>query len=633
MAGPFAIDTSASPHAALRPVPISAVRLEGGLWGARLELLARVSLPAQHRSLEAAGVLDNFRRAAGRSAAPFRGLEVADTDLYKWLEAACWVLAGREDGGLRGLVSEAIDLVAAAQEPDGYLDTFHAGRPGERWSNLRSHHELYCVGHLVQAGIAHRRATGDERLLRVARRAADLVCRTFGPPASGRRAGVDGHPGVELALVELYRETGERAYLEQARHFLEARGHRTIDPGRFGSAYYLDHVPLRELAQIGGHAVRALYGLCGATDLYLETGDPGLRAMLDRVWTRMVRRQLYVSGGLGARRETESFGDDLELPNRTACAETCAAVGGVMWCQRLLAATGEARYADLAEWTLYNALLVGWSLDGEAYTYENPLQDGGGHRRQPWFECACCPPNLARTVAAFPGLLYALGQDSLIVNHYAASVARLEVQGRAVELRQETRYPWDGDVELRVEGEGELELRLRIPGWCAGAAVHVNGAPIAESPAAGTYARIRRTWARGDRLRLTLPMAVRALRAHPRVPEDDGRVALARGPLLYCLEAADHPGAVLEDLELDPAQAFVPEWREAQLGGVVVLRGAAAERTPDPRWEDRLYAPVEAVSPGAVRPVRLEAIPYHAWGNRAPGAMQVWLRARPSPSW
>ncbi len=627
MTGPVAVDTSSSPHAALRPVPLTAVTLDGGFWGERLRLLASVSLPALHASLEAAGVLENFRRAAGRTRDGFQGLEFADTDLYKWIEAASWILAREPDRFLSERVEAGIALIAAAQEPDGYLDTFHAGRPAERWSNLRGDHELYCIGHLIQAAVAHRRATGDGRLLAIAQRAADLVCAVLGPASSGRRPGVDGHPCVEMALVELYRETREPRYLAQAAWFLDARGRGLLAPGRRGAAYYLDHRPLRELDRVVGHVVRALYALCGATDLCLETGDRELLATLDRVWTRMATRQTAVSGGLGARRETESFGDDLELPNRTACNETCAAVAGVMWAHRMLAATGDARHADAIEWTLHNALLAGWSLDGKAYAYHNPLQDDGGHRRRPWFECACCPPNLARLVASLPALVYGIDGDAIAVNLYASSTARLEVEGRPVSLRQRTRYPWDGEVELTLEGEGELALRLRIPGWCPpGASLSVNGVPAATTARPGTWAELRRRWRTGDRVSLRLPTPVQLLRAHPGALENAGRVALARGPLLYCLEAADHPGVSLEQVEREAGRPLEAAWDDETLGGIVGLRGEAVERAPGTGWEERLYLPIEAAHPGTARAVLLRAVPYHAWGNRAPGAMQVWIR-------
>lgn len=625
MHGPHVVDVSRSPHAVLRPAPLGAVELQGGLWNHRWELAAGSAVRAQHRALEEWGTLENFRRAAAGLDLGAQPTEWADSDLYKWIEAASWLLASRDDAWIRGRVDAAIALIEAAQGRDGYVDTFYSGRPSERWSDLRRRHELYCLGHLLQAAVAHRRATGGERLLHVARRAADLVCARFGPDGHQE---IDGHPGIELGLIELHRETAEPRYLDQARRFLEARGGGRLSGGRLGAAYYVDHAPLRELEQVAGHAVRALYYLAGATDLYLERGDVTLLRALDRLWTRMVRRQVYVTGGLGARREAETFGDDLELPGRRACSETCAAVAGVLWSQRMLLATGDPRHADLIEWTLLNALLAGWSLDGEAYFYENPLEDDGRHRRRPWYECACCPPNLLRLVAALPALLYGLGEDTVHVHHYASSCARLEVAGRPVELRQRTRYPWDGEVELSVDAEGELGLALRIPGWCrAGAALAVNGEPVRVPLAPGTSVELRRAWRRGDRVGLSLPMPVRPLRAHPRLRDAAGRVALARGPLLYCLEGVDHPGVNLEDVELDPGQAFEHAWREELLGGVVALRATGVERAPGPGWDERLYAAAGEVPAGTARPIALTAIPYHAWANRAPGQLQVWIGA------
>jgi len=625
------VDVARSPHARLAPVPVSAVTLDGGLWGARTRADVEVSLLQQWEQLESTGRLDNFRRVAGKVDRPFRGRVFNDTDLYKWLEAASWVLVRDRDPALERLVDQGIELCEGAQQPDGYLDTYYSlERAGQRWTDLRDNHELYCAGHLFQAAVAHHRATGSERLLRVGIRLADLICAEFGPPGSGRRHGIDGHQEVEMALVELYRETGQRRYLETASYFLEARGYGLLDGGWFGRTYFQDHRPFRALEQMAGHAVRALYYVCGATDLYLELGDRTLLQTLERLWTRMVARQLYVTGGAGSRHEGESFGDDHELPNGRAYTETCAAIASAMWCHRMLAATGEARYADLLEWTLHNAILPGWSLDGRSYLYVNPLEDDGGHRRQPWYDCACCPPNLARTVASLPGYVYGTRGDALFVHLYAQGAATVDLGGRTVAVRQSTRYPWDGRVELEIEGEGEFALQLRIPGWVGvgdGAALSVNGKAVSIPLRPGTYAPVRRRWNRGDRLELSLPMPVRFLEAHPYVPEDGGRLALTRGPILYCAEAADHPGVELRDLEVDPAHPLEVSWEPDLLGGVVALHGRAAVRGVGEVWRDRLYLPLgEAPAPGEPRPVQLTAVPYLAWGNRTPGAMRVWLR-------
>jgi DUF1680 family protein len=621
------IDLTRSPHARLRPLPVSAARLEGEFWGSRLHRNAAVSLPAQWEQLERSGVLDNFRRVTGEVQRAHRGFVFADTDLYKWLEAASWALCGGGNPALERLVDEGLTLIERAQQPDGYLHTYFAREKAEaRFTDLRDQHELYALGHLLQAAVAHHRATGSGRLLQVARRFADLVCEVFGPAESGRRLAVDGHQEVEMGLVELYRETGERRYLAQAEFFVGARGRGLLDGGPFGRVYYQDHAPFRELQAMAGHAVRALYYCAGVSDLYLETGDPTLLESLTRLFDRMVARQLYVSGGLGARHEGESFGGDFELPNVRAYTETCAAVASMMWCHRMLAATGEPRYADLLETTLYNAMLPGWSLEGRDYFYVNPLQDDGGHRRQPWHRCACCPPNVARTLASLSAYLYGVRGDALYLHAYAESTAQVELGGREVRLRQRTRYPWDGAVALEVDGEGELALHLRIPGWCEGARVAVNGAPLAVPCAAGTYAEVRRRWRRGDRLELTLDMPVRAVESHPHVLENAGRVALARGPLLYCLEGVDHPGAELLDVAVDPAEPIDAEWAADRLGGVVLLRGRAELRPPAEAWRGQLYRRAGTAPPPERRALPFTAVPYFAWANRAPGPLQVWLR-------
>jgi DUF1680 family protein len=631
------VDVARSPHARLGPVPVSAVSLDpAAFWGERLRVNAEVSLLHQWEQLEETGRLDNFRRVAGLVDRPHRAPVFNDTDLYKWLEAASWVLAQGPAPRLAALVDEGIALCEGAQHADGYLDTYYSlDRQGERWSNLRDNHELYCLGHLTQAAVAHHRATGSDRLLRVATRYADLVCQEFGPPGTKRRHGIDGHPEVEMALVELYRETGRRRYLEQAGYFVEARGHGLLEGGWFGRTYFQDHLPFRQLDRLAGHAVRALYYVCGVTDLYLETGDGSLLETLERLFARLAARQLYVTGGVGARHDGEAFGDDHELPNAQAYTETCAAIASVMWCHRMLAATGEARYADLLEWTLHNAVLPGWSLDGRAFLYVNPLQDDGGHRRQPWHHCACCPPNVGRTVAALPAYVYSTGragEDAVHVNLYAQGTARIALGGgREVGLAQRTRYPWDGEVLLDVDFAGPFALHLRIPSWCepGAASLSVNDETVPVPLVPGTWAAVRRTWRAGDRVRLWLPMPVRFLESHPSVLENVGRVAIARGPLLYCLEGVDHPGADLRQLELSPRRGLAQEWRPGLLGGVVALHGPGAEVLPDAGWTDVLYRPAGAAGPAAApgrRDVHLTAVPYYAWQNRAPGPVQVWVR-------
>ena len=404
-----------------------------------------------------------------------------------------------------------------------------------------------------------------------------------------------------MALVELFRETGERRYRDLAAYFVEARGHGLVS----GQEYHQDHVPFRDAATVTGHAVRQVYLTCGAADLVAETGDPGLRAALDRLWTNMTERRMYVTGGVGARHEGEAFGKDWELPNERAYAETCAAIGSAMWNWRMLQLGGEARYADVMELVLYNGMLPGLSLDAGSYFYVNPLADDGTHRRQPWFGCACCPPNVARTLAAIPGYLYGVSGEGLWIHLYAAGSARATLpDGRTVAVTQATDYPWNGAIRLTVAGEGEFSLFLRIPGWVHGtAAVRVRGMACAEGGRPGTYFEVRHHWRHGDVVELDLPMPARLVAGDPRCESNRGCVALARGPLVYCFEGADHPGTDIRDLVLPADTPFRPSYRPDVLGGATVLTASAG-------------------------PAALVAIPYHLWANRAPGPMAVWLPER-----
>ncbi|HEX6710399.1 MAG TPA: glycoside hydrolase family 127 protein, partial [Rubrobacter sp.] len=542
---PVVVDTTRSPHAKLRPLPIDDVRLSDNFWEPRRRINHDKTLPSQFEHIEETGRLDNFRRASGKIEAPFRGLYFNDSDVYKWLEAASWSLATHPDPELARMVDVAITEIEDAQRPDGYLNTYFTfERASERWTDFDLH-EMYCAGHLFQAAVAHFYATGSERLLDIAVRFADHICDVFGPEEQGKRLAVDGHEEIEMALVELFRVTGDRRYLEEAMFFVDARGRRILgEPyGRFDPSYSQDHKPLREQDEVVGHAVRAMYFYSGAADVYAEIGDPALKETLERLWLSMTTRRMYVTGGLGSRYEGEAFGDDYELPNERAYTETCAAIGSVMWNWRMLMLDGDASYADLIEHTLYNAVLPGISLDGGHYFYQNPLAAGGTHRRQPWFGCACCPPNVARLLASLPGYFYGASEDAVWVHLYAEGETKVSLEGnRTVRLAQRTRYPWDGRVEISVDGEGEFALMLRIPSWCEeGASVNVNGEPVGRAICPCSYLEIRRAWRPGDTVSLHLPMPVRRVECHPYVAENNGRVALMRGPILYCVEQADNP--------------------------------------------------------------------------------------------
>ena len=642
------VDTTRSPHAAHEPVPLGHVRFTDDLLAPRLRTNRTVTLPAQYAHLVETQRLQNFNRAAGTFDGPFAGIYFNDSDVYKWAEAAASALVAGDDAEdattatLRDLLERVIDQIAAAQDADGYLNTyFSVDRVAERWSNLTDMHELYCGGHMIQAAIAHHRATGSDRFLNVARRFADLVVATFGPEAEGKRETADGHEEIELALVELYRVTGDARYLAQARFFIEVRGRGRVG----GGAMFQDATPVREQSVMVGHAVRAVYLNAGVADLVAETGDAELRAALDRMWTNMVTRRRYISGGIGSRWEGESFGADFELPSARAYTETCAAIGAIMWAWRMLTLEIEddTRYADAIEHTLYNALLPGLSLDGQHYFYQNPLTNDGSHRRQPWFGVACCPPNIARVLAQLPSYAYTVtgrrfgesdGRHDMVWAHlYADSVATIPLHaGGSVTLRQTTRYPWSGEVTIAVTEiveAGDFTLYLRIPGWAKGASGDVNGEalPAAET-APGQYAAIRRTWQVGDVVRVRFPMPVRRMIAHPYVTDDAGRVALMRGPLLYCVEAADNPIGDVRDLVLEDDAEIVAARRPDLLGDVLVLTADAEIEAPAPGWDGALYRELGEVTrdrPGRSQ-VLLTAIPYFAWANRGAGPMTVWLK-------
>ncbi|MFN3652647.1 MAG: glycoside hydrolase family 127 protein [Armatimonadota bacterium] len=621
------VDTSSSPHARLRGVPLANVRLTDSFWEPRRRRNQEVTLPSQYHRCEETGRIDNFRRAAGKKGGEFQGRYYNDSDVYKWVEAVAYALAAGPDPELERRVDLVIGEMADAQEPDGYLNThFTHEKHDLRWTNLRDWHELYCAGHLIQAAIAHHRCTGKTTLLQVARRFADYICDVFGPEG---RNGTCGHQEIEMALVELYRHSGEPKYLVQAQLFIDRRGQNPPVIG--GRDYHQDHAPFRTLDAVTGHAVRMVYYCAGAADVLAETGDGEYQVALERLWHNMVHRRMYVTGGIGSRYEGEAFGEDFELPNDRAYAESCAAIGSFMWNWRMLLLTGEARFADLMENALYNGMLPGLSLDGELYFYQNPLADTGSHRRQPWFECACCPPNIARLLASLPGYFYATSPQGVWVHQYADGDARLELDGGSVSLRQQTRYPWDGEVRITLTGlsaTGDFTLHVRIPGWCGEASAQVNDERVEGPARPGTYLKLRRPdgqpWQSGDVVTLSLPMSPTRLESHPYVANNTGRVALRRGPLVYCAEQADL-GVDPRDVVLPAEAELAPEWRPELLGGVVVLRGEAVAREQGAAWGGELYRS-EAPAAPAERPIPFTAIPYYAWANREPGGMAVWIR-------
>ncbi len=628
---PVIVDTSRSPFARLRPIPAPAFRLTDRFWAPRLRTNAQTTLPALYRMMEEKGRLDNFRRAAGKKDVPFQGVYYFnDTDVYKWLEAACWALAaGPELEELHRSVEAAIDVIGDAQDASGYLNTyFSVDRAADRWTNFDLH-EMYCAGHLFQAAVAHYRATRSTRLLEIARRLADHICDRFGPAEQGKEPRLDAHAEVEMALVELFRAIGNPRYLSQAQFFLSARGHGLLGrPYRyFDPDYAQDHSPFRELDRVTGHAVRMMYLDCGATDIYLETGESALKAALDRQWANMTERKLYVTGSVGACGDGEAFGRDYYLPSSSAYAETCAAIGCFMWNWRMLLATADARHADLMERILYNGLLAGVSLDGTRYFYENPLADDGKHRRQDWFECMCCPPNLARLLAALPGYFASVSDEGVWIHLYADGDAAITLpDGERVEWTVSTDYPWDGQIEVAITAAPRLacSFHLRVPGWAEDCSLQICGRPSGFALQPGSYARVTREWRRGDTLSLHLPMPIRRLVGHPYVVDTCGRVALMRGPLVYCVEQADNPDAAVPDLRLPAGNALEAKRRPELLGGVMTLEGDACAVDLS-GWSHALYLPEETAPPSPRKPARMTAIPYYAWANRTPGPMAVWI--------
>ena len=611
------VDTSSSPHAARKSLPFEATTLTDGFWSRWQNLNRSQALAYGHEQLVASGVMSNFEIAAGRRTGGFQNMRFADSDLYKWLEGAAFALASEPEPELARRVDAAIELLAAAQQADGYLDTFYQLTDlSKRWTNLRDSHELYCAGHLFQAAVAHFRATGSESLLLVARRFADHIDSVFG---TERLRSVPGHPEVEMGLVELYRACGERRYLDLARFFVDERGRGLID----GRAYNQDHVPVREAREMAGHAVRQLYLLAGVADVYLETGETALLEALDRLWQDMTMRKMSITGGVGSRYHQEAFGESYELPNDRCYNETCAQIAGVMWNWRMLLATGECRFADLMEWTLYNGVVSGVSLDGRSYFYPNALLSRGAVERSGWFACACCPPNVTRTLASVHNYAATQTEAGVQIHLYDGMVVRF---GDSTRLRVETKYPWEAKVTVRVEAAsgGDWTLSLRIPGWCHGATVATAGGARRKA-ASGGYIDIRRSWKPGETVVLELPMPAVFHEAHPYVEGARGCVALSRGPMVYCFEGHDQSqGVAVLDAAVAPSGKVAERWDGELLGGVVTLTvpGRGLDRS---EWEGALYRPARRKRAAAGVETVLTGIPYYAWANRGPAQMSVWM--------
>lgn len=637
----FASSRGSAADYPVKPVPFTAVHVTGGFWQARQEINRTVTLPFAMQQCEESGRLKNFDLAAetmGRRKAGEKTFETTpptifpfdDTDAYKAIEGAAYVLSMQRDAALEAKVDGWIARIAAAQEPDGYLYTFrtmHPDSPGHKWVGVKRweadpelSHELYNAGHLYEAGVAHFQATGKRTLLDVCLKNAELLWQDFG---DGKLRIAPGHQIIEMGLVKLYRITGDERWLKLARIFLEARG-----PG--GPAYNQRHLRVVEQTEAVGHAVRANYMYAGMADVAALTGDARYFAAIEKIWANVVEKKIYLTGGVGALKEGEAYGANYELP-QDGYNETCAAIALVNWNHRMFLMTGDARYMDVAERSLFNGVISGVSLSGDRFFYTNPcVYDGEkknnyGHAgRVPWFGCACCPPNLMRTLAALTGYFYAVKDDTIYVNLYAQSKGEATVAGTKVALAQATDYPWNGEVRLTVSPDEpkRFTVRVRIPAWAQGRplpsdlygydtaapaawVVRVAGRPV-EAVLEDGYAAITREWRAGDVVEISLPLVVRAVHGNEQIAATRGRVAFERGPIVYCVETADQT-LTLENLEVSTS-VHVEEVRKPDLlGGVTTLALSAAK--------------------GGEKPVL--AIPYYAWNNRGLAPMAVWLKRAP----
>ncbi len=627
----------------ITPVKFNKVKVNGGFWGVRLETNRTSTLPANWRKCEETGRIENFEKAAKLKPGKHKGIFFDDSDVYKVCEGAAYTLAIQPDPALDKYLENLVTLFAEAQEPDGYLytartiDPEHPANCGDfRWANLKDCHEMYCMGHMIEAAVAHYQATGRRTFLEVAIKCGDLLDRSFG---EGKKYGICGHPEIELALAKLYRATGDAKYLNLAKFFVDQHGNK--EHREVWGPYCSDEKPILQMDEVVGHAVRAGYFYSGVADVAALTGKPEYIDAIDRLWENMVSKKMYLTGGVGAKQEGEAFGANYELPNKTAYCETCAAIANALWNQRMFLLHGDGKYMDVFERIIYNGFLSGLSMEGDTFFYPNPLIVEGSYKRSPWFGCSCCPTNDVRFVPSLPGAAYAVEKDRIYVSLYMGGEAEVEAPFGTVKIGQETNYPWDGTVALTVTPDkaGTFGLCLRIPGWAQGRPVpsdlyrymdanaaspqlSINGKPLALQIEKG-YAVIHRAWKAGDKVELTLDMPVRRVLAHEAVEDDRGRVALERGPIVFCTEGIDNGGHALS-LYLPDNAPLATEFRADLLHGVQVITGMARALQ---RGENNAVNDVEWP---------MVAIPNYAWGHRGTGDMAVWMastadKAQPAP--
>ena len=592
-------DIKEQPLKMIEQIDFSHVKINDNFWSPRLSKHVSATLPVCIDQIEnQTGRIRNFENAA-KGEGEHSGIFFDDSDVYKALEGMAYSLINNPDPELEKKADEWIDKFAAAQQPDGYINTFYTLTGlDKRWTNMDKH-EMYCAGHMIEAGVAYYQATGKRKLLDVCIRMTDHMMSQFGP---GKRHWVPGHEEIELALVKLYQTTQEQKYLDFAYWLLEERGHghgTMGDEGKWDPVYYQDIVPVRQLTDISGHAVRCMYLYCGMADVAALKNDTGYIAAMDRLWDDVVHRNMYITGGIGSSRDNEGFTEDYDLPNLDAYCETCASVGMVLWNQRMNQLTGDSKYIDVLERSLYNGALAGISLGGDRFFYVNPLESKGDHHRQEWYGCACCPSQLSRFLPSIGNYIYASSDDALWVNLYIGNTGQIRIGETDILLTQETDYPWDGSVKLTISTSQPLEkeIRLRIPDWCKTYDLSINGKRINVSEEKG-YAVIK-DWKSQDVIALDMDMPVEIVAADPHVKENFDKRAIQRGPLVYCMEEIDNP-VYFDQIQLSPSTTFQTAFVSDILNGIKTIKtnGRAQSAT---------------------------FIPYYAWDNRKAGKMRVWI--------
>lgn len=583
----------------INPVQFSEVKITDDFWAPRLKNHKDVTLAVCIDQIEnQTGRIRNFENAALKQG-EHSGIYFDDSDVYKALEGMAYSLQNNPDPVLEAKCDEWIAKFAAAQEEDGYINTYYTLTGLDKRWTVMDKHEMYCAGHMIEAGVAYYNVTGKRTLLDVCIRMADHMMSLFGP---GKRDWVPGHEEIELALVKLYQATGEKKYLDFSEWLIDERGKGLgANEGKpWNAEYHQDDKPVREMTDIAGHAVRAMYLYCGMADVAAYTGDQGYIDALGRLWDDVVLKNMYVTGGIGQSAHNEGFTEDYSLPNLTAYCETCASVGMVLWNWRMNQFTGDGKYVDVMERSMYNGALAGISLDGDRFFYVNPLESLGNHHRQAWYGCACCPSQICRFLPSIGNYIYGVSDDAIWVNLYIGDKADVRFGGKDLTLTQETRYPWEGAVKLTVGTRSAVkaDMRLRIPGWCKSYVIKVNGAEVNPEVEAG-YAVLPGRWKDGDVIELDMDMPVELVAADPRTKEDEGMRAVQRGPLVYCIEEVDNKDG-FDELAISEDAEFTTAFQKDLLKGVVTIDAKACGKT-------------------------LKYIPYYSWDNREAGKMKVWV--------